>query len=140
MDPVAQAPSRFVARDRDRAHDLADLAPPAEQVAARGHPAPDMIRVAVELERARVDDRSFRPVDGLLGGHDVEQVDPPGRALDDLEAAVAARSTLVLDDRPDLDAHDLHEPMVAGADPCPGDAREYSSGHDTGRSADDHRD
>ena len=39
-----------IGRDRDRAHDLADLAAAAEQEALAGHPATDAGRVAVELE------------------------------------------------------------------------------------------
>ncbi len=69
-----------VRRDADRAHDLADLAALAEQEALAGDPVPDAGRVAVELERAGIDRRSLGPVDGRLGGHDVEEVDPPGRS------------------------------------------------------------
>ena len=52
---------------------------PTEQVALVGHPAPDVGRVGVELERAGVDGRPARPRRGRLGGDDVEEVDPPGR-------------------------------------------------------------
>ena len=45
------------ARDRDRSHDLADLALAAEQVVPLGHPAADAGRIAVELERPGVDRR-----------------------------------------------------------------------------------
>src|SRR4051812_9583217 len=108
MDPVAQAPFRGVEWDRDRSHDLADLAPTAEEVALAGHPAADTDRVGVELEWTRVDRGSVGPGDGSLRGHDVEEVDPPRRAVDHLEAAIATDGDVVLDDRPDLDAHDLH--------------------------------
>ena len=40
MDPVAQAPARWIGRDRDRPHDLADLAATAEQE-VRGRPSSD---------------------------------------------------------------------------------------------------
>ena len=50
MDPVAQAPARWVGRDRDRPHDLANLATTAEQEVPTGHPATDAGGIAVELE------------------------------------------------------------------------------------------
>ena len=60
MDPVAQAEARRIGRDGDRAHDLADLPALAEEEVPAGHPAPDAGRVAVELERARVDQSGAR--------------------------------------------------------------------------------
>ena len=42
MDAVAQAPAGGSVGIADRSHDLADLAPAAEQVALVGHPAPDV--------------------------------------------------------------------------------------------------
>src|SRR5450755_1511963 len=103
MDAVAQAPTRGVARDGHGSHDLADGAQPAEQVTPGGHPAPDVGRIAVELERARVERGALRPVRRDFGGHDIEEVDPPGRALDHLEAAVTAGRNIILDDRRDPD-------------------------------------
>src|SRR5687767_8315225 len=113
MDAVAQAPTTSVgllarARDRDGPHDLADLTLAAEQVATVGHPATDADRLAVELEGPRVDHGALRPADRSLGGDDVEQIDPPGRAIDDQTTASASLRDVVADDRPDLDAHDLH--------------------------------
>src|SRR2546425_1276082 len=90
--------------DGDRAHDLANLALPAEQVAAGPHPGPDVASVAMELERTGVDRRPLRPRNRRLGGDDVEDVHPPRRAVDDLEAAVASDRDVVLDDRRDVDA------------------------------------
>ena len=76
----SQRPQRRRLRgQRDRAHDLAHLAPAAEQVAVLPHPAADARGVRVELVGARVHGRGLRPADGDLGGHDVEQVHPPGR-------------------------------------------------------------
>ena len=54
MDAVAQAPLGRIGRDPNRTHDLADLATPAEHETLAGHPAADMARVRVELERTRV--------------------------------------------------------------------------------------
>src|SRR5688572_10364274 len=85
MDAVAQPIGAVGARDGDRSHDLAHLAALAEQVPPFGHPAPDADRVAVELERAWVDLRTIGPGDRRLGRDDVQEVDPPGRAFDDLE-------------------------------------------------------
>ena len=92
----------------DRPHDLADIAAAAEQVAALAHPAADAGRVAVELVGTRVDRRGFGPSDRDLGGHDIEQVHPPGRPRDDLPAAVTADRDVVVDDGADRHAHDLH--------------------------------
>src|SRR5262245_4679282 len=108
VDAVAQPPGGRFGRDRDRPHDLADLAAPAEQQPAPGHPAANAVGVAVELEGSWVDRRTLGPGDGRFGHHDAEEIDPPWRPVDDLEAAVAADRDVVLDDRPDLDAHDLH--------------------------------
>src|SRR6185295_18230800 len=55
MDPIAEpvAQRRAVgSRDRDRPHDLADVALLAEEVALLPHPRADVRAVAVELERS----------------------------------------------------------------------------------------
>src|SRR5262245_6063920 len=107
MEPVAQAVALWRAvgpGDGDRAHDLADLAFATEQVAASAHPRPDVGRVAVELEGAGIDGWPLRPRDRRLRRDDVEDVHPPRRPVDDLEAAVAADGDVVLDDRVDMDA------------------------------------
>src|SRR5690349_12489086 len=67
-----------------------------------------MVGVTVELERSRVDRSPFRPADGGLRGNDVEQVHPPRGALDDLATTGTPFRDVVADDRPDVDAHDLH--------------------------------
>src|SRR5262245_50982904 len=111
MDPVAEAPSDGVAglaRNGDGPHDLADLALAAEEEAARGHPLPNVRRIGVELERSGVDQRAVVPGRRDLSRDDVQDVDPPRRALDDLEAAIAALRDVVLDDGRDPDPHDLH--------------------------------
>src|SRR6185436_19892594 len=111
VDPVAQAPSDRATvdgGDRDRPHDLADAALPAEEIAPFVHPGPDMRFVGMELERPRVDRDRLRPRRGHLGRHDIEEVDPPGNAVDHLEAAVAALGDVVLNDRVEPDPHDLH--------------------------------
>jgi len=63
----------------------------------------------MELERPGVDRRTIGPGDRRFGRDDVEQVDPPRGPLDHVVAARTAGRDVVLDDRPDLDAHDLHE-------------------------------
>src|SRR4051794_21965717 len=108
MDAVAQPPAGRVTGNWHRPHDLANRAAAAEEVAAPRHPMARVGRVGVELERAGVDGRRFGPVDRALGRDDVEDVEPPRRALDDLAAPVAPNGDVVLDDRRDPDAHDLH--------------------------------
>src|SRR4051812_3750529 len=85
VDAVAETEARLAVdrrRERDRSHDLADLALPAEEVAPPAHPRADVDRVAMELERPGIDERPFRPRDGRLRGDDVEDVEPPRRAFD----------------------------------------------------------
>src|SRR6266508_6173734 len=113
MDAVAQPPARAVARDRDGSHDLADPAAAAEQKASAGHPGADARLGRMELERTRIDGRGLRPVGRTFGGDDIQEVDPPGRALDEVPAAVTTDGDVVLDDRPDRDPHQLHGPSVA---------------------------
>ena len=113
MDPVAESPASLVVvvtggGDGHGSHDLPHLAFTAEQQAAGGHPAADARRVAVELEWARIEDRSIGPRDWGLRRHDVQDVHPPRGALDDLLTSRTARRDVVADDRADLDAHDLH--------------------------------
>src|SRR6266545_208714 len=108
MDPVAEAPAGAGAGDGDRAHDLANLAAAAEEVAALAHPGAHMSRIAVELERPRIDHRPRGPGHWRFGGDDVQDVDPPGRSLDRLEAAVATAGVDLRHDGRDPDAHDLH--------------------------------
>src|SRR6185503_8606056 len=69
MDPIAEpvAQRRTVgSRDRDRPHDLADVALLAEEVALLPHPRAHVRAVAVELERSRIDRRPVRPRDRRL--------------------------------------------------------------------------
>jgi len=113
MDPVAQPPAHGVTRNRDRPHDLADLTLPAEEVAPPRHPRPCMAWVRVELERAGIDCGLLGPGDRHLAGNDVEDVQPPGRSRDDLIAAVAPDRHVVLDDRVDAHAHQVHGPILA---------------------------
>src|SRR5690242_8870185 len=113
MDPVAETPldGRTVgARDGDRSHDLADATLSTEQEVARRHPAPDARLVRVELERPGIDRGRLGPRCGHLGRDDVEEVDPPRRTGDDLEAAVTSPGDVLLDDGRDPDPHDLHRP------------------------------
>src|SRR5204862_3005959 len=103
---VTKAPTNaraIRAGDGDRPHDLADFALPAEQEAAPGHPLPNADGIRMELERPRVQQRSLVPGRGDLGGNDVENVDPPGRAVDHLAAAVTPLGGVLLDDRRDPD-------------------------------------
>src|SRR5436190_7476970 len=107
MQAVAQpVTERCALRPGDgyRAHDLANFALAAEQVAPRPHPRSDVAPVAMELERARVDRRPLRPRDGRLGRDHVEDVHAPRRAVDHLQAAVAPDRDVVLDDRRHVDA------------------------------------
>src|SRR6185503_11915066 len=107
MESVAQPIAKRRAlrsRDRDRPHDLADLALPAEQVAPVAHPPAHVGAVAVELERPGIDRGSHGPRDRRLRGDDVEDVHPPRGTVDDLEAAVAADRDVVGHDRVDVDA------------------------------------
>jgi hypothetical protein len=72
VDPIAQAEVSGFAGDRDRSHDLADLAAPAEEVALGRHPAANAGRVGVELEWPGVDDRPLRPGHRRLRRDDVQ--------------------------------------------------------------------
>ena len=90
MDPIAQPVRAGLPGNCYGSHDLPDLATAAEEVAPGRHPAPDAQRIAVELEGTGIDRRSVGPGHRRLGRDDVEQVDPPGRSLDDVETAVAA--------------------------------------------------
>ena len=49
-----------------------------------------------------------RSMGARLGRHNIEDVQPPRRALDDLETGIAADRDVVLDDRVDVHAHELH--------------------------------
>src|SRR5262249_37818867 len=67
-------------------------------------------------ERAGVDQAPFGRTWRDLGGDDVEDVEAPRRAVDDLEAAVTPDRDVVPNDRVDVDAHQLHRrSMLASA-------------------------
>ena len=68
------------------------------------HPHPNVRGVAVELERPRIDGRPLGPRDRRLRRDDIEDVHPPRRAIDDLEAAVAPDRHVVRHDRGDVHA------------------------------------
>src|ERR1035437_2239130 len=108
MDSVAQTQSSGLDGQPYRPHQLADMRATAEQRTALGHPGEHVAGLGVELERSGIEARGFVPEDGRLGGHDVQDADPPGRAFDDPAAAGAADSHVVGDDRGDLDAVQFH--------------------------------
>src|SRR6185503_20793419 len=78
------------------------------------HPDADVAAIAMELERPRVDRRPPGPRDGRLRGNDVQDVHPPRRPVDDLEAAVTADRHVVIDDRVDVDAEVVERAHRAG--------------------------
>ena len=102
----ARAPRR--AGDRDRSHDLADLAAAAEQVALAAIHRRTQAGSPWNWNGPGLIDRRSAQATGDSAATMSRRLTRHGRAVDHLAAAVAAPGDVVADDRPDLDAHDLH--------------------------------
>ena len=96
----------------NRSHDLADITAAAAEPAASRHPTRWAGGVGAELEWSRVDGRGLTKRGGNLGCGGVEHTDAERCALNLCGATVAARGTILDDDRWDADAVHFHSPLI----------------------------